>query len=203
MGNPPSRMPGPVNRHFSSSLICVDLRLSAALALFLAVPAFAADVESRQLTHYVPQDALEAAVRKEGWTEVPLAVKGGVRKGDVVRVWAGGSIDRGNGDQPGENVGGPQGIDPKSLGSEKPDFALSAQPAHAFALLVKTDGAGPVACQPPGRPLEIKLTKDGEKLSVGFNDEKGRYQDNHLGRGRRHELDPLWFRVEVVRITVD
>ena len=51
--------------------------------------------------------------------------------------------------------------------------------------------------------LDIKLTKDGEKLWVGFNDEKGRYQDNHLGKGRRHELDPLWVRVEVVRITVD
>jgi hypothetical protein len=162
----------------------------------------AADLESRQLTHYVPQDALEAAVRKEGWTEVSLAVKGGVRKGDVVRVWAGGSIDRG-GEQPGENVGGPHGIDPKSLGREKPAFALSAEPAHAYALLFKTDGAGPAACLPPGKPLEIKLTADGEKLFVGFNDEKGRYQDNHLGKGKRHELDPLWVRIEVVRMTVD
>jgi hypothetical protein len=162
----------------------------------------AADVESRQLTHYVPQDALEAAVRKEGWTEVPLAVKGGVRKGDTVRVWAGGSIDRG-GDQPGENVNGPQGIDPARLGDEKTSFALSADPAHAYALLFKTDSTGPAKCLPPGKPLEIKLTKDGEKLFVGFNDRKGRYQDNHLGRGRRHELDPLWVRVEVVRITVD
>ena len=34
-------------------------------------------------------------------------------------------------------------------------------------------------------------------------DEKGRYNDNHLGKGKRHELDPLWLRVEVVRITVD
>src|SRR5581483_1752813 len=151
----------------------------------------AADLESRQLTHYVPQDALEAAVRKEGWTEVPLAVKGGVRKGDVVRVWAGGSIDRG-GEQPGETVGGPHGTDPKATGHERPAFALSAEPAHAYALLFKTDAAGPVACLPPGKPLEIKLTRDGEKLFVGFNDEKGRYQDNHLGRGKWHELDPLW-----------
>ena len=54
-----------------------------------------------------------------------------------------------------------------------------------------------------GKPLEITLAKDNEKLWVGFNDEKGRYQDNHLGKGRRHELDPLWVRIEVVRITVD
>ena len=47
------------------------------------------------------------------------------------------------------------------------------------------------------------MTKDKEKLWIGFNDEKGRYQDNHLGKGRRHELDPLWVRIEVVRMTVD
>ena len=29
------------------------------------------------------------------------------------------------------------------------------------------------------------------------------FQDNHLGRGLRHELDPLWVRLEVVRTTVD
>src|SRR6266480_3662587 len=85
----------------------------------------AADVESRVLTHYVPQDLLETAVRTEGWTEVPLNVKGGVRKGDVVRIWAGGSLDRGNGEQPGANVNGPVGIDAVALGKEKPAFALS------------------------------------------------------------------------------
>jgi hypothetical protein len=196
-------MPRVLKTHVSAwCLICVHLRLSAAALFFLCFPASAADLESRQLTHYVPQDALEAAVRKEGWTEVPLAVKGGVRKGDVVRVWAGGSIDRG-GEQPGENVGGPHGIDPKLLGKEKPSFALSAEPAHAYALLFKTDAVGPSACLPPGKPLEITLTRDGEKLFVGFNDEKGRYQDNHLGKGKRHELDPLWVRIEVVRMTVD
>jgi hypothetical protein len=179
---------------FVFSLLCVSVPL-------WLTTSFAADVESRQLTHYVPQDALETAVRTEGWTEVPLTVKGGVRKGDVVRVWAGGSIDRG-GDQPGENVGGPHGLDPAPP-TDKLTFALSAEPAHAHALLVKTDAAGPVKCLPPGKPLEIKLAKDGEKLWVGFNDEKGRYQDNHLGKGRRHELDPLWVRIEVVRITVD
>ena len=182
--------------NLSGFSICVYLCLSADNSL-------AADVESRQLTHYVPQDALEAAVRKEGWSEVALAVKGGIRKGDVVRIWAGGSIDRGNGEQPGANVNGPVGIDAAALGKEKPAFALSSEPAHAFALLFKTDAVAPVRCLPPGKPLEIKLTKDGEKVFVGFNDEKGRYQDNHLGKGRRHELDPLWVRIEVVRITVD
>src|SRR3954470_9668467 len=82
--------------------------LFVSVSLWLT-PVFAAEVESRQLTHYVPQDALEAAVRKEGWTEVPLAVKGGVRRGDVVRIWAGGVIDRG-GEQPGQTVGGPEGV---------------------------------------------------------------------------------------------
>src|SRR5438270_14078589 len=80
-------------------LICVHLCSSVANSLLVA-----AEVESRVLTHYVPQDLLEAAVRTEGWTELALAVKGGLHKGDVVRVWAGGSIDRGNGERPGDNV---------------------------------------------------------------------------------------------------
>lgn len=171
--------------------------LAALLLFVLAAPA--ADVESRVLTHYVPQDVLEAAVRKEGWTEVPLAVKGGVRKGDVVRVWAGGSIDRGNGERPGENAGGPAGPG-KGGGS---GFALSAEAPHAFALLVKTQGGQVARCLPPGKALEIKLTRDKEAVSIGFNDERGGYRDNHIGKGRRHELDPLWLRVEVVRIVVD
>ena len=173
------------------------MRALAAMML-LACSAIAADVESRQFTHYIPQDLLEAAVRKEGWTETPLALKGGVRKGDMVRIWAGGSIDRGNGEQPGENINGPQGVP-----AAKGDFALSAQPAHAFALLFKTDSAAPAACLPPGKPLEIKIAKDGEKLWVGFNDERGCFLDNHIGRGPRHALDPLWVRIEVVRIIVD
>jgi hypothetical protein len=172
------------------------LALFLVLALTLAVPA--ADVESRVLTHYVPQDFLETAVRKEGWSEVKLGVKGGVRKGDVVRIWAGGSIDRG-GERPGESVVGPAG--PGKGGG--PSFALSAEPAHAHALLVKTE-SGPIhRCPPPGKALEIKLTRDGERLSLGFNDERSRYHDNRIGKGRRHEFDPLWVRVEVVRITVD
>jgi hypothetical protein len=172
------------------------------LTLVLASAAVAADVESRQLTHYVPQDFLETAVRTENWTEVPLNVKGGVRKGDTVRVWAGGLIDRGGDDQPGQSVNGPAGH-PIQVGSEKPIFALSSDPTHSYALLFKTESNGSVKCLPPGKPLEITLTKDKEKLWIGFNDEKGRYQDNHLGKGLRHELDPLWVRIEVVRTTVD
>lgn len=177
---------------------CVAL----ALILFLTLSASAADVESRVLTHYVPQDLLETVVRTEGWTELTLSVKGGVRKGDVVRIWAGGSIDRG-GDQPGENTNGPAGLNGALSGLDPQKLALSAEAGHAFALLVKTESTGPSKCLPPGKPLEIKLTKDMEKVSLGFNDEKGRFADNHLGKGRRHEHDPLWVRIEVVRIVVD
>jgi hypothetical protein len=170
------------------------------LALFTA-SAFAAEVESRRLTHYVPQDLLDKAVRTEGWTEIPLDVKGGVLKGDRVRIWAGGSIDRGNGDQPGQNVNGPSGADAPPFAPAA--FALSTDPQHAFALLFKTEGPGLKKCLPPGKPLEIIMTKDKERLWVGFNDARGRYHDNHLGRGRRHQFDPLWLRVEVVRTIVD
>jgi hypothetical protein len=174
------------------------------LVLLCAVsPPFAAEVESRRLTHYLPQDFLEAAVRKEGWTELRLPLKGGVRKGDTVRIWAGGLIDRGNGDQPGENVNGPSGVDPRQVAVEARKLALSAQPAHAFALLFKTEKSGPTRCLPPGKPLEIKLKSNGEKIWLGFNDERGKYRDNHLGKGRRHERNPLWVRIEVVRTIID
>src|SRR5215831_18243382 len=97
----------------------------------IALLTTAAELESRQLTHYVPQDLLEKAVRTEGWTEIPLAVKGGTRKGDVVRIWAGGLIDRGNGDQPGVNVAGPEGVlTGKEFGDAK-KLALSHEPGHA------------------------------------------------------------------------
>lgn len=172
------------------------------LLLGLALTASGADVESRQLTHYVPQDLLEKVVRMEGWTQIALEVKGGVRKGDVIRIWAGGCIDRGNGDQPGEHADGPAGV-PAQEPALASRLALSPQPEHAFALLCKIEGAAIYRCAPPGKPLEIKLTQDKERLSIGFNDERGRYHDNHLGRGRRHELDPLWLRIEVVRIIVD
>lgn len=167
--------------------------------LVLAWTARAADLESRVLTHYLPQDLLERIVRTEGWTEITLDVKGGLRKDDTVRIWTGGSIDRGNGEQPGQNVNGPTGIMVPKLQA----LALSGEAAHAYAILVKTESSGPHKPLPPGKPLEIKLTKDKEKVWIGFNDEKGRYHDNHLGKGRRHELDPLWLRVEVVRTIVD
>jgi hypothetical protein len=173
-------------------------RLSLTALVSIVLVAQAADVESRVLTHYVPQDFLEAVVRKEGWTEVKLDVKGGVRKGDVVRIWSGGSIDRG-GERPGENVVGPAGPG-KGGGST---FALSDRPQDAFALLVKTDSVPAKRCLPSGKSLELKLSKDGERLWLGFNDERKRYHDNRIGKGRRHEHDPLWVRVEVVRIVVD
>jgi hypothetical protein len=172
------------------------------LVLALVPPAVGAEVESRVLTHYVPQDLLEAAVRKEGWTEVPLHLPGGVRKGDVVRIWAGGSIDRGNGDRPGENVNGPSGV-VAGTAVDQAALALSPDAGRGFALLFKTGGPVRWKAPVPGKPLEIKLTRDGERLWLGFNDERGRYQDNHLGRGRRHEFDPLWVRIEVVRTIVD
>jgi hypothetical protein len=177
-------------------------RTSAALLITLVLPAAAAELESRQLTTYVPQDLLETAVRTEGWTEFPLKVAGGVRKGDIVRVWAGGTIDRGNGDYPSQFADGPHGVSAYPSG-DAARLALSPKPEHAFALLVKTEGPDVVKCLAQGKALEIKLAKDKERLWIGFNDERGRYIDNHLGRGRRHEFDPLWVRIEVVRITVD
>lgn len=173
------------------------------LVLLLVLSSRGAEVESRVLTHYLPQDFLETVVRTEGWTKLPLAVKGGVRKGDVVRIWAGGSIDYGNGDRPGQNITRPAG---GSTGRRVPDLqhlALSAEPKTALALLFKTESPGVHPCAIPGKSLEIKLTKDKEQVWIGFNDEHGRFRDNHLGRGSRHELDPLWVRVEVVRIIVD
>jgi hypothetical protein len=178
---------------------------SSAVLIFLALPAVApaAEVESRVLTHYLPQDFLEAAVRKEGWTVVELKLPGGLRKGDTLRVWAGGLIDRGNGEQPGESTNGPAGVEAGKAAVDRAALALSPEAAHAFALLFKAESSGLHRCRPPGRPLEIKVGKDGEKVWLGFNDERGRYLDNHLGRGRRNELDPLWVRVEVVRTIID
>jgi len=176
--------------------------ITLAMTVVLVMNISAAELESRVLTHYIPQDFLETAVRTEGWTEVAINLKGGLVKGDTIRIWAGGSIDRGNGDQPGQYVSGPAGdaVSPSPSGSKG---VLSAQPDHTFALLFKTDGSGIKKSAVPGKPLEILVAKDKEKLFVGFNDEKGRYLDNHLGKGKRHELDPMWMRVEVVRITVD
>lgn len=174
---------------------CLALLVAVGVPLFLV----AAEVESRVLTHYLPQDLLETAVRTEGWTELQLKVPGNLRKGDVVRVWAGGQIDRGNGEQPGDNAAGPEG----PLAARAADPALSRDAAHAFALLFKGESSGLHRCLPQGKPLDIKVGKDGEKVWLGFNDERGRYADNHLGRGRRHQFDPLWVRIEVVRTVVD
>ncbi|HTU20212.1 MAG TPA: hypothetical protein VMG10_19260 [Gemmataceae bacterium] len=171
------------------------------LSLMLVFAVSAAEVESRVLTHYLPQDFLETAVRTEKWSEVPLAVKGGVRKGDVVRIWAGGLIDRGNSEKPGLNVNGPEGM-PGGTGPED-HFTLTSDAGTAYALLFKTETSGVKKCFTAGKPLEIKLANDRERLWVGFNDERGHYLDNHLGKGRRHEFDPLWVRIEVVRIVVD
>jgi hypothetical protein len=171
----------------------------------LVLPRFApaADVESRVLTHYLPQDSLETAVRTEGWTTLTLDVKGGIRKGDVVRIWSGGSIDRGNGDRPSQNVAGPDGVPASSVGGDVAKLALAQDPGLAFALIFKSESSGLKKCAAPGKALEIKCTKDKEQIWIGFNDERGRYHDNHLGKGARHELDPAWVRVEVVRIIVD
>jgi hypothetical protein len=177
--------------------------LTLILFFLLTVTAFAADVESRRLTHYLPQDFLDTVVRTESWTEVTLNVKGGVLKDDTIRIWAGGVIDRGNGDQPGEIVAGAVGVEARLAPPDPSRLVLSTNPAHAYAILFKTESAGPVVPMPPGKPLEIKLASNGEKLWIGFNDEKGRFNDNHIGKGRRHELDPLWIRIEVVRIVVD
>jgi hypothetical protein len=176
--------------------------LTVALFLAVTVATYAADVESRVLTHYVPQDFLETMVRTESWTELPLDVKGGLRKGDVVRVWAGGSIDWGNGDQPGENASSPAGRDAAISSLEAQKLALSQEAVDAFAVLFKTETLLK-KCRQPGKPLEIPIAKDKEKIWIGFNDIRGRYFDNHLGKGRRHELDPFWVRIEVIRIIVD
>lgn len=179
--------------------------IALTLILGLTVSAGADELESRALTHYVPQDQLEEIVRKEGWTEIVLKPYGNVRKGDKARIWCGGVIDRG-GDQPGKIASGPDGpgttsgpgtsVDPKRL-------SLSANPAHAYALLFKTEDGSIHACPPPGKSFEFPLGKEGAKLWIGFNDERGRFNDNHLGQGRRHERDPAWVRIEVIRIIVD
>lgn len=169
----------------------------------LTLTVSAAEMESRAQTHYIPQDLLETIVRKEGWTEIVLKPYNGVRKGDIVRVWAGGSIDRGGGNAPGINVCGPTGGDAKPMGALPARLSLSTNLKHSFAMLFKTDDEVPHPCETSGKPMQIPLKKDGARLWIGFNDEKGAFMDNHLGKGRRHELDPLWIRVEVIRIIVD
>jgi len=157
------------------------MRFAAILLLLaLALTSGAADLESRALTHYIPQDLLETIVRKEGWTEI------------VLKPY--------DGNQPGLHVSGPDGA--KVPPAEASRMALSPQADLAYALLFKTED-GVLYKPAPGKPLEIRLTKAGSRLWVGFNDQRGRYADNHLGKGRRYEMDPLWVRVEVIRIIVD
>src|SRR5436190_18927182 len=132
----------------------------------LTLTASAADLESRALTTYLPQDTLEALVRKEGWLELTLKPYGGIRKGDILRVWAGGLIDRGNGDGPGQNVAGPTGLDAKTMGVDPANLPLSTNPAHACAILFKTDDGVPHPCNVPGKPLQVRLTKEGAKVWI-------------------------------------
>lgn len=179
------------------------MRWLVSLCLLVPMTTWAADLESRALTTYLPQDTLETLVRTEGWMELTLKPYGGIRKGDILRVWAGGMIDRGNGTGPGENVAGPTGLDATSIGIDSANLSLSTNPRHACAILFKTDNGVAHPCTVPGKPLEVPLVKEGAKVWVGFNDEKGDFHNNHLGKGRRHELDPLWIRVEVIRIVVD
>lgn len=163
----------------------------------------AADLESRALTHYIPQDLLESIVRKDDWTEIALKPFGGVRKGDKARIWAGGMIDRGGADQPGQKVNGPCGLEAKDMPTDPTRLMLSADVANAFSILFKTEDGKIHRCLPPGRPLEFSLVKEGGRLWIGYNDLRGQYNDNHLGKGRRFELDPAWVRVEVIRIVTD
>src|SRR5438132_3329839 len=95
------------------------------LFLLLPLTAGAADLESRALTTYLPQDMLESLVRKEGWLEITLKPYGGIRKGDILRVWAGGVIDRGNAHAPGQNVAGPTGLDAKKMDADPANLSLS------------------------------------------------------------------------------
>ncbi len=178
---------------------------SLASLLLLCWPGicYAAEIESIVLRHYVPQDILEKAVRTQGWTEIALNFPGGVHKGYFVRVWAGGSVDWCNGDQPGENVALPCGPVRLPAGMDPRRLTLSQDPGNALAVLFKTDTAGIKKAAPPGKPLRLDFTRDKECLWIGFNDLQGRFMDNHLGKGRRHELDPLWVRVEVFHIIVD
>src|SRR5262245_48755267 len=111
--------------------------LALAALSIMTLSAGAADLESRALTTYVAQDTLEGLVRKEGWLELTLKPYGGVRKGDILRVWAGGVIDRGNGDAPGQNFAAPTGSDARKIGISPANLSLSTNPGHACAILFK------------------------------------------------------------------
>src|SRR5262245_18707701 len=113
-------------------------RASLLFVFALSALAPAADLESRALTHYIPQDQLEGIVRKEGWHEIGLKPFGGVHKGDKARIWAGGVIDRGGTDQPGKIFAGPAGPEGK-VTVDGAKLTLSSDPVHAYAILFKTE----------------------------------------------------------------
>src|SRR5688572_28945963 len=137
-------------------LVCVFSGMTLTLA--------AAELESRALTHYVPQDLLQTIVRKEGWTEIVLKPYNGVRKGDIARVWSGGMIDRGGGDAPGMNVCGPTGADAGTMGVDPAKLSISTNPKHAYSIVFKTEDDVAHACQATGKPLQIPLKIDGARL---------------------------------------
>ena len=82
-------------------------RIVLLVILLSPLPAFAAELESRVLTHDVPTGPAGCSGPDGGLDRDRHRREGGPRKGDMVRLWAGGSIDRGSGDQPGMNVNGP------------------------------------------------------------------------------------------------
>src|SRR5947209_17009945 len=109
-----------------------------ALLLLCATAAPAAEVESVVWRHYLPQDFLETVVRSEKWLPLPLDVPGGVRKGDIVRIWAGGSVDWGNCDRPGQNASGPAGPE-GTPALDARQLALAPDLGQALAVLIKGD----------------------------------------------------------------
>ncbi len=179
------------------------MRFVALAALLTITGSVLAKQVSRLMTHYVPQDLLVKAIRTEGWTEVPMKTDWKIKKGDTIRVFAGGLVDRGNGDQPGIHTAGPEGVEAAQAPADLKTLALSPDARHAFALLVKTESGTIHSCLPAGKTLEVPILKDDEKLLIGFNDLKGKFSDNHLGKGRRHEHEPLWVRLEQIRIEGD
>jgi len=180
--------------------------LGLAAGIGILATARAAEVESRVLTHFLPQDFLENQVlRSDKCVAVDLSgLKGGIKAGDMVHIWVGGSIDWGNAHRPGLNITRPWGESlAQSTQTSGSDWAIAADPEFAHALVFKTETGSASRCFPEGKALSLKMTKDNEKLFIAFNDRKGCYADNHSGRGRDHVLDPLWVRVDVVRIVVD
>ena len=164
----------------------------------------AAEMESRAQTHYVPQDLLQTIVRKEGWTEITLKPYNGVRKGDVVRVWAGGVIDRGGGDAPGINVCGPTGGAVHRHGGRRREVvALAPIPSTPFRSCSRPRTKSPTPAKRPANPCKSRSRRTAPACGSASTTKKGAFMDNHLGKGRRHELDPAWVRIEVIRIIVD